>query len=614
MSATAVDVELPPLVLTEMCAYDVALSAWVFQGEQCDPVIASLEASAGMVDVALDTETMGKGYLDRYLVKVVSLAWNTPKGQVVVTLNPSRDAQDAERLTRIVRASRLIVTHNSLFDIPILVHAGGVTLEQCAKVVDTLVLARMLDTERAGGRTLTDLAVTYLGHVPAQKDDGLTLASALGSKKASDRFALQDIDSTAYLAGNRADALTTLALYPRVHRDVAEWTSRGYVELGIADRYSDPYAVIAEVCSAHTIALRSACVGVGVDAGFEPRYIAATSAESDAAKAVLDAYSIEPTKSDTLIAALHRDGVKTDHWSKTPKGGVKTDKKELSKRLYQHPSIDAWVTYRGINHALTHYVRKSPASVHADGNVHPNPQICGASKTGRMSYTDPPLQQFSAAARPVILGPNDGDELWSVDWTSIEPVLLAYLSGDASFIDAYESGVGVYEQVMEITGTTRKVSKVITLAFNYGQGAAGLAEVLGVPLGTARGYQDAIADRWSAITKYVLSLKRLARTTGRMYTVGGRVVSCSSDHVAVNYHIQGSAADLMHSAMSALAAKGAPEAVVLCVHDEIVTTALFAELVGDVMRTPPDYLVRAAGRVPVLKAEPEKLGPHWTKT
>lgn len=606
---------LPELALEPQHTYDVALDAWVYQGDAPDPAIAALESSP--TDVALDIETAGVGVEDRYAVKVVSCAWNTDAGSVVVTLNPSRDPRDADRLTRIINAARVIVGHNTLFDIPVLVVRGWFPLEHTAKVVDTLVLYRMIDTQRVGKRSLESVVARYLSGVavlatPTHEAQPKSLAAALGSKPA-DRFAAQDIGSTSYLDGNRADALSTLRVYPRVHRDVAETTSQGYVTLGITDRFTDPYAVIGEVCLVHTVALRATCVGVGADTNYEARYVARTQGDSDAAKAVLDSYGIEPTKADTLLAALHLDGVKTDAWTRTTTGKVKTDKEELKKHLYAHPAIEPWIEYRTIAHALTNYVRKIGNSVHVDGKVRASAQVVGATKTGRMSYSNPPLQQFSAAARPVILGPDDGDELWSVDWTSIEPVLLAYLSRDTAFIDAYESGVGVYEQVMEITGTTRKVAKVITLAFNYGQGAAGLAESLGVPVHVARGYQNAIAERWSAITKYVLDLKALARRTGLMYTIGGRVVSCTSDHVAVNYHIQGSAADLMHRAVATLALRGVPEAVVLMVHDEIVTTAPHSEVVGEVMRTPPDFLVRAAGRVPVLRAEPELLGAHWDK-
>ncbi|MEX3644412.1 DNA polymerase [Mycolicibacterium porcinum] len=604
---------LPDLSLGTQQTYDVALDARVYQGDATDPVIDALDSSP--TDVSVDVETMGKEVDDRYLVKVVSCAWSTAEGAVVVTLNPSRDPRDAERLTRILNAARVIVGHNTLFDIPIMVVNGWCSLEHTAKVVDTLVLYRMLDTHAAGTRTLENVVTRYLtpAHAaPVHEAQPKSLAAALGSKPAN-RFAVQDIGSTSYLDGNRADALATLRVYPRVYRDAAETTSRGYVTLGITDRFTDPYAVIGEVCLVHTVALRATCVGVRADTDYDGRYVARTQGESDAAKAVLDSYGIEPTKSDTLLNVLHRDGVKTDTWERTATGKVKTSKDVLKKRLYAHPAIEAWITYRGIAKARKDYVQKIGDSVHVDGKVRSSAQVLGATRTGRMSYANPPLQQFPAAARPVILGPDDGDELWSVDWTSIEPVLLAYLSGDTAFIDAYEAGVGVYEQVMEITGTERKVAKVITLAFNYGQGAAGLAESLGVPVHVARGYQSAIAERWSAITRYTDGLKSLARRTGLMYTIGGRVVTCSSDHVAVNYHVQGSAADLMHRAVATLALKGVPEAVVLMVHDEIVTTAPFAEVVGEVMRTPPDFLVRAAGRVPVLRAEPELLGSHWDK-
>lgn len=248
------------------------------------------------------------------------------------------------------------------------------------------------------------------------------------------------------------------------------------------------------------------------------------------------------------------------------------------------------------------------------------------------SVNDPPLQQFSEDARPVII--SDGDEeLWSVDWSSIEPVVLANMAGDKDFIDPFNNGGDLYIPLARKAGLIppsvsdadaashpgRKKAKQMLLAAMYGQGLRSLSEAMGISIEEAQSIQDGIRNAMSVTWDFMNSVTATTRSTGFSYTIWGRMMDEHltpneiKTHVAVNHFCQGSAADVLMDSLLRLDDEGVGHRVKMLIHDEMVVTDRDLELTKQIMSTPPKALVERARLMPILRIDAQKMGRHWLK-
>lgn len=252
------------------------------------------------------------------------------------------------------------------------------------------------------------------------------------------------------------------------------------------------------------------------------------------------------------------------------------------------------------------------------------------------SVTGPPLQQFSEEARPALVA-DPGRELWSVDWSSIEPVVLANCAGDVDFITPFNRGEDLYlpvaraaglipwdlsdEEAMEHPG--RKKAKVIQLAGMYNMGLRTLAKSLKTDINTAASLQAGMRAAMATTYDFMDYITDECANTGCVITIAGRVLDERKyvnglpdeiiDRVAVNHFCQGSAADILYSSTVQLEKWGYGDAVHLWVHDELVCDAEYVEVVQEAMRTVPKWLADAARIEPLLRVDAQPMGRHWQK-
>lgn len=277
--------------------------------------------------------------------------------------------------------------------------------------------------------------------------------------------------------------------------------------------------------------------------------------------------------------------------------------------------------------------------------LEPQPVWCVTTGTGTFTYedsgtlyvtgnsvNDPPLQQFSEDARPVIT--SDGDEeLWSVDWSSIEPVVLANMAGDKDFITPFNNGGDLYIPLARKAGLIppsvsdedaashpgRKKAKQMLLAAMYGQGMRSLSEAMGISIEEAQSIQDGIRNAMSVTWDFMNSVTATTRRTGFSYTIWGRMMDERltpqeiKTHVAVNHFCQGSAADVLMDSLLRLDDAGVGHRVKMLIHDEMVVTDRDLELTKQIMSTPPKALAERARLMPILRIDAQKMGRHWLK-
>lgn len=247
--------------------------------------------------------------------------------------------------------------------------------------------------------------------------------------------------------------------------------------------------------------------------------------------------------------------------------------------------------------------------------------------TGRLSSSDPNLQNIPVRSEEGRLIRHafiaaDGCRILSADYSQIELRVLAHLSADPVFCDAFSRDEDIHvrtaSEVFEIfpelvTAEMRRQAKTINFGVIYGQSAFSLAAQLGVARKVAEDFIESYKARHAGAVGFLDRCILEAETNGYVTTIMGRRlpipdIASSNFNVrsfarrnAINYPIQGSAADIIKQAMLKIAARLRGEKLasrlIMQVHDELVfevpeNELLYLEqLVEQEMTTAVDFRV-----------------------
>jgi DNA polymerase-1 len=249
------------------------------------------------------------------------------------------------------------------------------------------------------------------------------------------------------------------------------------------------------------------------------------------------------------------------------------------------------------------YLDTLPALVNpATGRLHTSYSQTVAA-TGRLSSHDPNLQnipirrELGKAIRQGFI-PRAGWKFLAADYSQIELRLLAHLSGDPAFVDAFMAGGDIHRQtaaiifgvdISVVNSEMRSRAKTINFATIYGQGAHALSRQLKVEYAEAREFIDTYFKRFAGVRTFLDTMVTTARERGFVETILGRRryipelndrnfnIRAFGERLAQNSPIQGSAADLIKVAMirlhAAMKDAGLQSRMLLQVHDELVFEA-----------------------------------------
>lgn len=281
-------------------------------------------------------------------------------------------------------------------------------------------------------------------------------------------------------------------------------------------------------------------------------------------------------------------------WPRTSRGALGTDAKVLAANRDLLP--DAART--AINSLLEHrQVAKRAAAVqgcldHLDfvtGRIHSTLDL-ETTTTGRMASSEPNLQNVPRDSTiRALFCPGDGRALVIADFGQIELRVVALLAQEPGLLEAFAEGLDVHSQtaamllgkaVDDVTRSERQLAKALNFGLLYGQGAKGLqayaARTYGVDLTPvqADGYRQRWFDLYNQIPRFHQAMNDQWRRTGVVRTPCGRVCRPKSFTEAINYPVQGGAAEVMLAALARVDAlledAGLDARVVLVVHDEII--------------------------------------------
>lgn len=567
--------------------------------------------------LAVDIETYGLAARDAERIKAVGVG----TAEHVVVFDP-RDPAQAHILTWLLDECPGIYLHSSSYDAPLLVRNELLAFAAIDKLLDTLIWARMAWPSRTDPKGLGALAVRCLGAPKQAKDPLMTAFGAEGLTR-TEGYRRYDLDRPVYVMGLVADVVTTARLAPVVRR--AAWdritSGHGYSSYGV--RGEEAERLLYREQRVNWVFLRRSAKGLAVDLDFLDTFNDRYADELASVAELLDGMGIKAGDSRTIVRWLDGQGLVDADWPRL-KDGTPSGAKKLLERV-GNDVVKLFLSHKEKDKIRRDYLTQLREMCDDSDRIHPQVAVFGASATGRASIGSPPLQQFPGPARGMILA-DPGEELTSLDWSQIEPVVAANLARDHRVLEGYENGTSdLYTDIGSFAAIARKQAKVVLLADMYGQGIPLLSANLNTGEDAARAIKEKVHSVIPDMRRYFDQVKRAVEEQECVPTISGRILPVGKavtddgrwrvqTHMGVNYHVQGSAYDVLAETVIACDEAGLSEAIYLTLHDEIVCATAAAGDIRKIMESPPECLVRHAGRTPVLRTDRADVGRAWAYT
>ena len=292
------------------------------------------------------------------------------------------------------------------------------------------------------------------------------------------------------------------------------------------------------------------------------------------------------------------------------KTGWSTGADELERLAEHHEIARLLLQQRGVAKLKSTYTDALPKLVDPrTGRVHTSYNQA-VTNTGRLSSSEPNLQNIPVRTeegrniRRAFVAPK-GCLILSADYSQIELRVLAHLSEDRVFCDAFARDEDIHTRTASevfglfpemVTPEMRRQAKTINFGVIYGQGAFSLARQLGVTRRVAESFIASYRERHAGAMAYLDACVGSATETGYVTTLLGRRlpipdigskngnIRAFAQRNAINYPIQGSAADIIKQAMVNIADRLRRERLksrlIMQVHDELVFEVPESELVA----------------------------------
>lgn len=566
--------------------------------------------------IAIDTETEGLGAA---ALNLKSVAFGTQDHAVI--LDP-RDKFQRDLITKSLRFARALLFWNSAFDVPNLARNGLLGIAECAKVTDGVIYARLAEPDEIVRKSLTDSWERYFG--AGQKggatNENKAMFRTMGVRTHQEGYKRIDLHMPVFVHAAALDVIRTARLVPRVRKAAHQTLTQGhpYEDEGVQGR--DAWGLTDREQHLNRLFLRRSVKGLRVDLEFLDNYRDQNTARINELTRELENAGVKVTNAGTLFEVLEADGAVPDDHPRTPTGKYSATAAVL--QAMTHPLAQAFVARKKLVKNDEDYLAKVVELASSTSRIHPDVKLLGAT-TGRMSIGTPPLQQFPAPARGIVLA-DEGDLLTSIDWSQIEPVIAANLAGEHEVVARYEDPTvkaDLYLPVAEKAGIERKQAKTVLLGLLYGLGVAKLAGQLGCTEDEAQELKAAVFDAMPRVEAWTRQLRAEGDRHMKVITLSGRILPVPmstwdgrvsvATHKAINFTVQGSAYDLLADCLIAIENAGLGDAVYLALHDELIVSTDAANDVRKLMETPPDRLCEFAERTPVLRTDRLDLGERW---
>lgn len=321
---------------------------------------------------------------------------------------------------------------------------------------------------------------------------------------------------------------------------------------------------------------------------------------------------------------------------KTPGGVISTASPELEKIKSLHPIVQEVLNYRELAKLLNTYVQPLPLLADKEGRVHTHFEQFGA-ETGRLSSKDPNLQNIplqGSWGKKVRGGfvSAPGYQLLSFDYSQMELRLAAHIAKEEKMLSIFKANEDIHRMTAaevfgipasQVSDQMRYRAKALNFGVLYGMGARGFAESAKIPTDEAQQFIDDYFARFPKIAEYIEQTKQFVKEKGYTETVFGRRrylpdinsftphIRAAAERAAVNFPIQGAAADIMKMAMVRVYKEcdNSRCRMLLQIHDE-----LLFEVADDIIQESAmkiRQIMEGVVRLSVPLTVQVRTGPSW---
>ena len=514
--------------------------------------------------VAADTETSGLDWQNFDVVIGVSFATEKQSWYVVLDSPRTKTKAPCEikvaDLKEIWETERTWVWHNAKFDCHMLgLIPAGIN-------DDTLLMAIVLDPDRLqrkGSLKLKTLATELL---EIDTTEEIALAAYMAEH---DCKSYADIPIGIIYPYACADVEYTLALYNRFMTKIRR------------RKLERVYKIERRLLPA---VIRMEERGVPVDIEYLKKTRTQLEKETEALYEKLAAFDVVGPKGASpkkLLARLNADGFK-----------IKSTAEPILSKI-DSPIAKLVLDHRSLSKLRSTYI-ESILNKQFNGRISMDLRQAGA-RTGRMSCANPNLQNIpnrkgDEMVRRAFINPGPEWQMLYVDYSQIEMVIFAEISGDPRLQEAVRRGDDLHavtgqllygvKELDAVTDDMRREGKTTNFATIYSQGVPALSAALGVSQAEGKKVRNRYFKIFPSIKSVQERTMKETKRTGYTRTLFGRVrpirdkivdgeKKCMA-YIGLNSKIQGTAADIMKIAAIRLDHyfMEMQSKLLMCIHDD----------------------------------------------
>ena len=559
--------------------------------------------------VVIDTETDSP---DPLTASLLGVAICQKKGDAVYV--PFNGSMNSSLKLFLERRDLKVIAHNYKFDYLVLSQHN---IELRGEIFDTMIAAYLVDSSQR--LKMDDLSISYLNYT------SIPITDLIGSGK--DQKSMADVPLDELVPYACEDADITYQLYE-------------FLKQKLADDHLTDVAHSLDFPLSRVLA-RMEQKGVSIDKDLLADFSEALQIDMDTLEAQIYELAGERfnIQSPAQLGTILFEKLELPAGKKTKTGKYSTNEAVLSKLALHHQVPNLILEYRSLSKLKSTYSDALPSLINEKTNrIHTDYNQCVAA-TGRLASSNPNLQNIpirTARSREIRKAfiPEQGFQIMSADYSQIELRVIAHISEDEQMISAFKSGEDIHartameifqlDDITQVTTDHRRKAKEVNFGIPYGLSAFGLAQNLGISNSEAKQMIEAYFERFPRILNYIEDSKNFVKEHGYVSTLLGRRrylpdiespnwnLRAFAERAAINMPIQGTAADIIKSAMISidqwLIHEGFKSRMLLQVHDELIF-----EIHDDEQRLCPIIIKKMESatelKVP-LKVE-WGMGAHW---
>lgn len=505
------------------------------------------------------------------------------------------EAQDISALKDVLENGPVKILHNAKFDYSFLHALHGISL---SPIFDTMLAAQLLSGgARGDSYSLGAVAERYLEESPDKSEQRSDWSGKLSKRQLE--YAARDAE----------------VLLPLRERLVAALELE---KLGLVSKIE--FAAVSSLAEMEL-------AGIKLDVARWKELEIKIRERRDKAALALDAHFPEPDGMlplEGLGPRLNLNSPRqiTDAFKSL--GIELPDTKVWTLLKIEHPAAKDLLEYRELQKKLGTYLETYPNFIHKKtGRIHANFLQCRV-PTGRLACTNPNVQQIphEDEFRSCFVA-EQGNTLVIADYSQIELRILAEVSGDPAFVDAFQRGDDLhrvtastmYGVPMEsVTKDQRSAAKRINFGLMYGRGAKSLSAQLGTDESRGRELIEEYFNNYPKVQRFLQSTANRATRERTLRTLAGRIRKFGDEPIeddkgamrreAMNYPIQGSSADIAKLALAYMRREldGMDARLINSIHDEFVVECaedLAQEVSGKMEKAMKDAGAKLLKQVPV---------------